>query len=155
MLARSSSLCLFSFTQMRLRLMSSREPPSTPLLLTILRLDFEQLKRAINDKTRAIILNTPHNPTGKVFSQQELEKLAAIVLSHERLIVISDEVYEFIVYEPSFPRICTIPGMFERTLVVSSAAKTFCVTGWKIGLPFLAHLLTLSPNLLGWVYGPE
>src|SRR5262245_23246979 len=112
--------------------------------LSLGRLDFEELRQAITPRTRAIILNTPHNPTGKVFSLAELQKLAEIVLvarlvpssltaqSYESLVVITDEVYEFIIFESSpLPRLATLPGMFERTLCVSSAGKMFSVTGWK------------------------
>jgi N-succinyldiaminopimelate aminotransferase len=92
----------------------------------------ELFKRAITSKTRMILLNSPHNPTGKVFCRDELEFIAAVAIEHD-LIVVSDEVYEHLVFEGQHVPICTLPGMAERTITISSAGKTFSVTGWKIG----------------------
>lgn len=95
--------------------------------------DFDALERAITDRTRLLVLNTPHNPTGKVFTRAELEGLARIAIRHD-LIVLSDEVYEHLVYEEAeHVPIASIPGMRDRTLTVSSFGKTFSFTGWKIG----------------------
>jgi N-succinyldiaminopimelate aminotransferase len=95
--------------------------------------DAEELRLAISNKTRVILLNTPNNPSGKVFSRAELELIAELAIRHD-LIVVTDEVYEEIVFEPNqHLSIAQLPGMKERTVVVSSASKTFSVTGWKIG----------------------
>ena len=90
------------------------------------------LEAAIGERTRAILLNTPHNPTGKVFTREELEHIAALARKHD-LLVISDEVYEHLVFEGEHIPIATLPGMWDRTITISSAGKTFSFTGWKIG----------------------
>src|SRR5947209_6812695 len=77
------------------------------------KLDPKELEAAITEKTKAIILNSPHNPTGKIFSMEELTEIADVIKKHPKMVVVADEVYEFIVYEP-FHRMCTIPGMWER-----------------------------------------
>lgn len=99
-------------------------------------LDYDELEAAISEKTKVLIVNTPHNPTGKMFSMEELTKISEIVQRHPQLTVISDEVYEHIVFdEEASPHIsiATLPGMFERTLTLSSSGKTFSATGWKVG----------------------
>ncbi len=92
----------------------------------------EELEAAIGPRTRAILLNSPHNPTGKVWSRPELEHLAGLCRHHD-LILISDEVYEHLVYEGEHLPPASLPGMRERTVTLSSAGKTFSLTGWKIG----------------------
>jgi N-succinyldiaminopimelate aminotransferase len=92
----------------------------------------EALESAITDRTRLILVNTPHNPTGKVFSQAELQLIADVARRHD-LLVITDEVYEHLVYESPHLSLASLPGMAERTITISSAAKTFSVTGWKVG----------------------
>lgn len=96
-------------------------------------LDVDTLSAAVTDRTRALVLNSPHNPTGTVFSAQELAEVAEICIAHD-LIVITDEVYEHLVYDgvEHIP-LATLPGMRERTVTVSSAGKSFNCTGWKIG----------------------
>jgi N-succinyldiaminopimelate aminotransferase len=95
--------------------------------------DREELTAAFNERTRAIIVNTPHNPTGKVYSREELNVIAELCQQHD-VIAITDEVYEHIVYDGvTHTRMATLPGMAERTLTVSSLGKTFSATGWKIG----------------------
>jgi len=95
--------------------------------------DPEALRAAITPRTRMLLLNTPHNPTGKVFTEDELTLLAGLVLEHD-LLVLTDEVYEHLVFDGARHRsIAGLPGMRERTIVVGSAGKTFNVTGWKIG----------------------
>ncbi|MCA9667579.1 MAG: aminotransferase class I/II-fold pyridoxal phosphate-dependent enzyme [Myxococcales bacterium] len=96
------------------------------------RFDADALERVVSGKTRAILLNTPHNPSGRVFSREELAQIAAIARKND-LIVISDEVYEHLVYEGQHVPIATLPGMRERTVTISSAGKTFSLTGWKVG----------------------
>jgi N-succinyldiaminopimelate aminotransferase len=92
----------------------------------------ESLDDAISDRTRLILVNTPHNPTGKVFSRAELEVIADACRRHD-LIAVTDEVYEHLVYESPHISLATLPGMAERTITISSAAKTFSFTGWKVG----------------------
>lgn len=94
--------------------------------------DPRDLDKAITKRTRAIIVNTPHNPTGKVFSGAELELIAELCRKHN-LIAITDEVYEDLAYEAEHLRLATLPGMWERTITLSSIGKTFSLTGWKIG----------------------
>jgi N-succinyldiaminopimelate aminotransferase len=95
--------------------------------------DPDELAKAFSRRTRAIIVNTPHNPTGKVYSPQELRVIAELCQKHD-VIAITDEVYEHILYDDAIhTRLATLPGMAERTLTISSLGKTFSVTGWKIG----------------------
>ena len=95
--------------------------------------DPDELRAAITPRTTMLLLNTPHNPTGKVFTRDELGTLAGLAIDHD-LLVLTDEVYEHLVFGgATHTSIATLPGMRERTLVVSSAGKTFNVTGWKIG----------------------
>jgi N-succinyldiaminopimelate aminotransferase len=95
--------------------------------------DPDELARAFNQRTRAIIVNTPHNPTGKVYSLEELSLIADLCRKHQ-VVAITDEVYEHILYDGiAHTRLATLPGMAERTLTISSVGKTFSVTGWKIG----------------------
>jgi N-succinyldiaminopimelate aminotransferase len=100
--------------------------------------DEDEVRAAITPRAKILLLNTPHNPTGKVVTAEELSFLADLAVAHD-LIVLTDEVYEHLVFSGAQHRsIAALPGMRERTLVVSSAGKTFNVTGWKIG----------------WIYGP-
>ncbi len=95
--------------------------------------DPDELRRAFNPKTRLILVNTPHNPTGKVFTDEELTLIAELCVEHD-VLAITDEVYEHLVFDDGTHRLlCTYPGMTERTLTVSSGGKTFSFTGWKIG----------------------
>ena len=103
--------------------------------------DIDALRAAITDRTRLILLNTPHNPTGVVFTPDELAQIAGLACEHD-LLVVSDEVYEHMVYEGSHLPIVSLPGMRERTVTISSAAKMFSFTGWKIGW------VTGSPELV-------
>jgi N-succinyldiaminopimelate aminotransferase len=94
--------------------------------------DPEQLADAITPRTRLVLLNTPHNPTGKVFSPEELAEVARLC-TERNLLVVTDEVYEHLVFAGRHVPLASLPGMAERTLTVSSAGKTFSFTGWKIG----------------------
>jgi N-succinyldiaminopimelate aminotransferase len=94
--------------------------------------DPDELRAAVTGRTRLILLNTPHNPTGKVFSAEELALVAEVAREHD-LLVVTDEVYEHLVFEGRHVPIATLPDMRERTVTISSAGKTFSVTGWKIG----------------------
>ncbi len=97
------------------------------------RFDPDELRAAFGPRTRLLLLNTPHNPTGKVFSRAELELIAALCLEHDALVV-TDEVYDQLVFNgATHLPIATLPGMWERTLTINSTGKTFSVTGWKIG----------------------
>jgi N-succinyldiaminopimelate aminotransferase len=104
--------------------------------------DPDVLARAVTPATRAIVLNTPHNPTGTVFGPAELAAVAQVAVEHD-LLVISDEVYEHLLFDGrTHTPIATLPDMRERTITISSAGKTFSVTGWKIGWACApAHLL--------------
>ncbi len=108
-------------------------------------LDVDRLAAAFGPRTRALILNTPHNPTGKVFTRAELEAVAALCLRHD-VLVISDEVYSELVFEhpPRHLSIATLPGMAERTITIDSMGKTFSVTGWKVGWALAAPPLTAA-----------
>jgi N-succinyldiaminopimelate aminotransferase len=95
--------------------------------------DPDELRRAMSARTRLILLNTPHNPTGKVFDTTELETIAALATEFD-VVVVTDEVYEHLVFPgATHVPIATLPGMAERTLTISSGGKTFNTTGWKIG----------------------
>jgi N-succinyldiaminopimelate aminotransferase len=96
------------------------------------RLDPDELAAAVTDRTRLILLNTPHNPTGTVLTRAELEAVAVVAIEHD-LVVVTDEVYEHLTFgQPHLP-LATLPGMFDRTVTISSVGKTFSLTGWKVG----------------------
>ena len=95
-------------------------------------IDPDALAAAITPKARMLLLNSPHNPTGKVLSRAELELIAAACIEHD-LIAVTDEVYEHLVYDGEHVPLATLAGMGERTLTISSLGKTFSVTGWKTG----------------------
>lgn len=105
------------------------------------RLDPAELAAAVGPETRAILLNTPHNPTGRVLDERELATVAALAVEHDAL-VFSDEVYERMVYEGPHRSIATMPGMWERTVTLSSLGKSFSMTGWKIGWAVAPEPLT-------------
>ena len=106
---------------------------TVPLRFPDLALDITVLEAAVSPRTRVLLLNTPHNPTGKVFSPAELEVLAEVARRHD-LWVVSDEVYEHLTFDGlSHTPIATLPGMTERTLTISSVGKSFSLTGWKTG----------------------
>jgi aminotransferase len=93
----------------------------------------EELRRAFTPKTKAIIVNTPHNPTGKVFTRAELQLIADLCVQHD-VWAITDEIYEHILYDGrEHVSIATLPGMAERTITISGLSKTFSVTGWRLG----------------------
>jgi len=110
-----------------------------PLKLPNYSLDFKAIKNAINKKTKVIILNSPHNPTGSILSAEELEELAKVIRSTD-IIILSDEVYEHIVFDNKVHQsIALFPTLAERSLIISSFGKTYHNTGWK----------------MGYCYGPE
>lgn len=97
------------------------------------RLDPDELRAAVTPRTRFVLLNSPHNPTGTVLTRAELQAVADIAVEHD-LVVITDEVYEHLVYDDhEHVPLATLPGMFERTLTLSSAGKSYSFTGWKVG----------------------
>ena len=120
-------------------------------------LDLDALRKAITPKTRLLLINTPHNPTGKVLTQAEMQGIADLAIEHD-LIVVSDEVYEHLVFD-GVKHICMaeIPGMRERTLVLSSGGKTFNTTGWKVGWvcapPHLIAAVRTAKQFLTYVAG--
>src|SRR3954471_19306302 len=94
--------------------------------------DPDQLRAAVTSRTKLVLLNSPHNPTGKVFSRTELELVADLCREHD-LVAVTDEVYEHLVFDGEHVPLATLPGMAERTVAISSLGKTFSVTGWKVG----------------------
>jgi N-succinyldiaminopimelate aminotransferase len=118
--------------------------------------DLDELAQAVTDRTRLILLNTPHNPTGSVFTRDELAAIANLAVERD-LLVVSDEVYEHLVFDGEHPPIAGFPGMRERTVSVSSAGKTFSFTGWKIGwvkaAPELVTAVKTAKQFLTYVSG--
>ncbi|WUH68262.1 pyridoxal phosphate-dependent aminotransferase [Streptomyces sp. NBC_00440] len=94
--------------------------------------DLDALRDAITPRTRLLLLNSPHNPTGMVLTADERGAIAALAIEHD-LLVVTDEVYEHLVYEGTHSPIAALPGMRERTVSISSAGKTYAFTGWKVG----------------------
>ncbi|KAG7326362.1 hypothetical protein KOW79_009763 [Hemibagrus wyckioides] len=116
-------------------------------------LDQDELASKFNSKTKAIVINTPNNPIGKVFSRSELQAIADLCMKHDTL-CFSDEVYEWLVYKGhNHVKMATLPGMWDRTITIGSAGKTFSVTGWKLGWSIgpehlVKHLQTVMQNTL-------
>ncbi len=94
--------------------------------------DRDELRKAFGPRTKAIIVNTPNNPTGRVFTRDELMFIASLCIEHD-VVAVTDEIYEHIRYEGEHIPIATLPGMAERTVTISGASKTFSVTGWRVG----------------------
>jgi len=105
----------------------------------------EQLEKAITPKTKLVILCTPCNPTGSVYEREELKSIAEVILRHENLYVISDEIYEHINYVGFPTSIATFPGMTERTIVINGVSKAYAMTGWRIG--FCAAPLRIAKGI--------
>src|SRR5262249_18960618 len=110
---------------------------ATPVAVTLhaptFRFDPQELRAAFSSRTRALLLNTPHNPTGTVFSREELTLIAELCQEYD-VLAITDEVYEHVVFQGAqHVRLATLPGMAERTLTLSGAGKMFSCTGWRIG----------------------
>jgi aminotransferase len=103
--------------------------------------DPDELRAAVTSRTRAIILNSPHNPTGKVFTADELETIATICREHD-LLAVTDEIYEHITYGPRHIPLASLEGMAERTVAVNSLSKTYSVTGWRVGWVIASPELT-------------
>jgi len=107
-------------------------PVYVPLRYPALRFDPEELRRAFTTRTKAIIVNSPNNPTGRVLDRSELELIASLCAEHD-VIAVTDEIYEHIRYEGEHIPLATLDGMAERTITISGASKTFSVTGWRVG----------------------
>lgn len=105
--------------------------------------DPDQLRAAVTPRTRAVLLNSPHNPTGKVFTHEELQFITQVCTEHD-LIAITDEVYEHLVFNGSHQPLATYDGMRDRTVTISSGGKTFSFTGWKIGWACASKTLTAA-----------
>ncbi len=119
-------------------IISGAEPIFVPLEPPDFAFDPDRLRQAVSPRTRAIIFNSPNNPTGKVFTREELELIADLCLSRD-LIAITDEIYEHIVFDgASHIPIATLPGMAERTVTISGISKSYSVTGWRVGYA-IAH----------------
>ncbi|WP_419849229.1 pyridoxal phosphate-dependent aminotransferase [Candidatus Poriferisocius sp.] len=120
------------------------------------RFDPDELAAAIGPRTRMIVVNSPHNPTGKVFDREELELIADLCCQHD-LLAVTDEVYEHLAYDGEHIPLVSLPGMRERTISVSSGGKTFSFTGWKIGwvcaIPELRDAVTTTKQFLTFVNG--
>jgi N-succinyldiaminopimelate aminotransferase len=118
--------------------------------------DLDAMRDAITDRTRLILLNTPHNPTGMVATRAELTEIARLAIERD-LLVVTDEVYEHIVFDGEHIPISTLPGMRERTVTIGSAGKTFSFTGWKIGwvtsTPELVSAVRTAKQFLTFVSG--
>jgi len=110
--------------------------------------DIEELEKKVNERTRLLILNSPHNPTGGVLSKDDLEQIAEIVKKYDNLWVFSDEVYSRMVHDGEFMSIASFPGMQERTIIVDGVSKTYAMTGWRIG--FAANE-KLASHLSRWI----
>jgi N-succinyldiaminopimelate aminotransferase len=120
------------------------------------RLDVDRLRDAVTGRTRLILLNTPHNPTGTVLTRDELAAVADLAIERD-LLVVTDEVYEHMAYDVAHIPLATLPGMAERTLTISSGGKTFAFTGWKIGWATgpapLVHAVLMAKQFLTFVSG--
>ena len=126
---------------------------STQSASDVFTFDLDELQAMITDRTKLIIINTPHNPTGKMFSFTELQGIANIVQNHPKVTVISDEVYEHIIFDPiQEPHISIATILPQQTLTLSSAGKTFSATGWKVGWAIgPAHLIKAVTAVQQWV----
>jgi aspartate/methionine/tyrosine aminotransferase len=113
-------------------ILSEAKPVFVPLVAPDWRFDAAALEAAITPRSRALVLNSPHNPTGHVFSRGELEAIAKICIAHD-LMVITDDPYEYIIFSGEHIPIATLPGMRDRTITISSLSKTFSITGWRLG----------------------
>src|SRR4051794_27593146 len=114
-------------------LLSGAKPVWVPLHPPDWRIDFDELRAAFSPRTRAIILNTPNNPTGKVFTRKELEFIAGLCREFNAY-ALADEIYEYIIYtDQPHVSIGSLPGMAERTVTISGLSKTFSITGWRLG----------------------
>jgi N-succinyldiaminopimelate aminotransferase len=135
--------------------MSGAKHVSVTLRAPTFSIDVDELRAAITSRTKMILLNSPHNPTGTVLDLETLQAVANIAIEHD-LLVVSDEAYEHLTFDgvPHIP-IATLPGMAERTITVGSAGKSFSFTGWKVGWvtgpPELVHAVRMAKQFLTYV----
>jgi aspartate/methionine/tyrosine aminotransferase len=113
-------------------ILSEAKPVFVPLTAPEWKFNEAALRAAITPRSRALVLNSPHNPTGHVFSRSELEAISRVCIEHD-LMVITDDPYEYIIFSGEHIPIATLPGMRERTITISSLSKTFSITGWRLG----------------------
>ena len=106
-------------------------------------IDPDELRAAFNSKTRAIIVNSPHNPTGKVYARAELELIAGLCIEHD-VLAITDDIYQHIVFEGEHIPLATLPDMADRTIAIDSMSKTYSVTGWRVGWTIASPALTIG-----------
>ena len=114
--------------------------------------DPAELEKLITPKTKLLILNTPHNPTGGILARKDLEAIAAILQKHPQVWVYADEIYSRLIYDGAFQSIAALPGMLERTIISDGASKTWAMTGWRIGY---AVNRALAPTFTRWVTNTE
>jgi aminotransferase len=125
-------------------IMSGAEPVFVPLEPPDFSFDPDRLASAVSPRTRAIIFNSPNNPTGKVFTRRELQVIADLCLTHD-LLAITDEIYEHIVFDGKVHTpIATLPGMAERTVTISGISKSYSVTGWRVGYAVTTPEMTVG-----------
>jgi aminotransferase len=125
-------------------IIAGAEPVFVPLEPPDFSFDPDRLARAVTDRTRAIVFNSPNNPSGKVFSRSELQVIADLCLKHD-LLAITDEIYEHIVYDGlGHTPIATLPGMTDRTVTISGISKSYSVTGWRVGYALASPELSLG-----------
>ncbi|NLU68589.1 pyridoxal phosphate-dependent aminotransferase [Streptomyces sp. HNM0574] len=124
----AAAVAMAGGTRVPVTLRPAEEPDGTRRF----RLDLDELRDAVTDRTRLILLNTPHNPTGTVLTREELAAVAELCVERD-LLAVTDEVYEHLVFEGEHLPLASFPGMRERTVTIGSAGKTFSFTGWKVG----------------------
>jgi aminotransferase len=125
-------------------IIAGARPVFVPLEPPAFTFDPDRLRRAVSPRTRAIVFNSPNNPSGKVFSRAELQAIADVCLQHD-LLAITDEIYEHIVFDGlGHTPIATLPGMAERTVTISGISKSYSVTGWRVGYAVAAEPISLG-----------
>jgi aspartate aminotransferase len=110
--------------------------------------DPAELEARITPRTKLLILNSPHNPTGGILTKRDLEDIAAVMRKHPNIWIYADEIYSRLCYEGEFSSIASLPGMYERTIISDGASKTWAMTGWRIGF---ASNPILAPQFIRWV----
>jgi len=124
-------------------ILSAAKPVYVPLEPPNWTLDGDRLRKAFNSKTRAIVVNTPHNPSGRVFTREEMSLIAELCIEHDA-IAITDEIYEHIIYAGNHHVLATFPGMKDRTVTISGLSKTFSCTGWRLGYAIAPQLASTA-----------
>jgi aspartate aminotransferase len=121
-------------------LLAGGKPIHIPLLPPSFRIDWDRVRASITGRTRLVMINTPHNPTGSVLSQDDIRRLAELAVEHD-LVVLADEIYGRLQYEGELLSIATLPGMAERTITLDGFSKTFAMTGWRLGYGIIPEWL--------------